>query len=258
MAKPSIFSKDYEERMRARKKRIALVVLVSVTIVILATVYIRGILKNFTGSTNNVKSNVVSNKNETKSSNTTKQEATNSNKSEKKEEYVVQLSDGSNVNAVYETKNNEKTFKSISPAESNVLYSISPSGKNIVLFDNKAQSIILVDIDGNKQDITNPKYVSTSGTEINKASQLAAQPDYTWCSSPKFISDDKIAYISQLPWIGKSTKYIWTENIKDKTHALIQGIEGQDIKFDKITDRGLTVIIDGKTMYLTSSDSISE
>ncbi|MBV7272297.1 hypothetical protein JMF89_05830 [Clostridiaceae bacterium UIB06] len=259
MAKPSIFSKDYEKRMRVRKKRIVFAVLILVVLVIFATIYIRGIFKNFTGNTNNVKSNVVSNKNETKDSNVTKQQTTTPNKEEKKEQqYNIQLSDGTNVNAVYETKNNEKTFKNVSPAESNVFYSISPNSKSMVLLDSKAQSIILLDIDGNKQDITNPKYVSTNGTEITKESQLSAQPDYMWCSSPRFVSDDKIAYISQLPWIGKNTKYIWTENIKDKTHSLIQGIEGEDIKFDKITDKGLTVIIDGKTMYLTSNDSISE
>lgn len=126
------------------------------------------------------------------------------------------------------------------------------------MFDNKAQSIILVDINGNKQDITNSRYVSSSGTEITKTSQLSAQPSYIWCSSPKFISEDTIAYISQLPWIGKSTKYIWIENVKNKTHSLVEGIEGEDIKLDKITDKGLILTIDGKIMYLTSGGNITE
>lgn len=258
MAKPSIFSKDYEKKMRVRKQRIVFVVFIAVALIICSTVYIKGVFKSFITNESNTKSNVVSNKNETKNSNTNKQETTVQNKQEKTEGYTVQLSDGTNLNTVYETKNNEKVFKYLLPKESNVYYSISPTGKSMVLFDNKVQSVILVDINGNKQDITNPKYVSSSGTEISKTSQLSSQPSYIWCSSPKFINEDNIAYISQLPWIGKSTKYIWIENIKNKTHSLVQGIEGEDIKLDQITDKGLTVTIDGKTVYLTSEGNITE
>ncbi len=258
MVKPSIFSKDYEKKMRRRKKRIAFAVFVSIILIIFAVIYSKNVFRNFGTNANNTKNNTTPNKNETKSSNINKQEPKAPAKQEKVEGYSIQLSDGTTVNAIYETKNNDKTFKYISPAESNIQYSISPAGKNIVLFDSKVQSIILMDISGNKQDITNPQYVSTSGTVITKSSQLSAQPEYIWCSAPKFIDEDNIAYISQLPWIGKTTKYIWIENIKNKTHTWIQGIEGEDVKLDKLTDKGLTVIVDGKTIYLTSNGSIAE
>lgn len=258
MVKPSIFSKDYEKKMRRRKKRIAFAVFVSIILIIFAVIYSKNVFRNFGTNANNTKNNTTPNKNETKSSNINKQESKAPAKQEKVEGYSIQLSDGTTVNAIYETKNNDKTFKYISPAESNIQYSISPAGKNIVLFDSKVQSIILMDISGNKQDITNPQYVSTSGTVITKSSQLSAQPEYIWCSAPKFIDEDNIAYISQLPWIGKTTKYIWIENIKNKTHTWVQGIEGEDVKLDKLTDKGLTVIVDGKTIYLTSNGSITE
>jgi hypothetical protein len=258
VAKPSIFSKDYEKKMRRRKKRIAFAVFVSIILIIFAVIYSKNVFRNFGTNANNTKNNTTPNKNETKSSNINKQESKAPAKQEKVEGYSIQLSDGTTVNAIYETKNNDKTFKYISPAESNIQYSISPADKNIVLFDSKVQSIILMDISGNKQDITNPQYVSTSGTVITKSSQLSAQPEYIWCSAPKFIDEDNIAYISQLPWIGKTTKYIWIENIKNKTHTWVQGIEGEDVKLDKLTDKGLTVIVDGKTIYLTSNGSITE
>lgn len=261
MVKPSIFSKDYEKKMRRRKKRIIFAAFVSIILIIFAVIYSKDVFRNFVknaNNTNNTKNNATPNKNETKSSNINKQESKAPAKQEKVEGYSIQLSDGTTVNAIYETKNNDKTFKYVSPAESNIQYSISPAGKNIVLFDSKVQSIILVDINGNKQDITNPQYVSSSGTVITKSSQLSAQPGYIWCSVPKFIDEDNIAYISQLPWIGKTTKYIWIENIKNKTHTWVQAVEGEDVKLDKLTDKGLTVIVDGKTMYLTSNGSITE
>nr|WP_246517353.1 hypothetical protein [Clostridium aciditolerans] len=244
--------------MRRRKKRIAFAAFVSIILIIFAVIYSKNVFRNFGTNANNTKNNVTSNKNETKNLDINKQESKAPAKQEKIEGYPIQLSDGTTVNAIYETKNNDKTFKNISPAESNIQYNISPAGKNIVLFDSKVQSIILMDISGNKQDITNPQYVSTSGTVITKSSQLSAQPGYIWCSAPKFIDEDNIAYISQLPWIGKTTKYVWIENIKNKTHTWVQGIEGEDVKLDKLTDKGLTVIVDGKTIYLTSNGSITE
>lgn len=258
MVKPSIFSKDYEKKMLRRKKRIVFAVFVSIILIIFAVIYSKNVFRNFGTNANNTKNNTTPNKNETKNLNINKQESKAPAKQEKVEGYPIQLNDGTTVNAIYETKNNDKTFKYVSPAESNIQYSISPAGKNIVLFDSKVQSIILMDISGNKQDITNSQYVSTSGTVITKSSQLSAQPEYIWCSAPKFIDEDNIAYISQLPWIGKTTKYIWIENIKSKTHTWVQGIEGEDVKLDKLTDKGITVIIDGKTMYLTSNGSITE
>lgn len=258
MVKPSIFSRDYERKMRRRKKRIVFAVIVLVILIIFAAIYSKSAFRNFVTNINNTKNSTTSNKNETKSSNANNQESSAPSKQEKVESYSVKLSDGTTVNAVYETKNNEKIFKYVSPEESNVYYNISPSGKNIILFDSKVQSIILVDINGNTQDITNPQYVASNGTVITKDAQLSAQPGYVWCSVPKFIDEENIAYISQLPWIGKSTKYVWIENIKNKTHVWIQPIESEDIKLDKLTDKGLTVIVNEKTMYLTANGSITE
>lgn len=91
-----------------------------------------------------------------------------------------------------------------------------------------------------------------------KNSELSSDPNYIWCSSPQFIDDNNIAYISQLPWIGKTTKYVWIENLNDKSHTVVQNIQGEDLKLDKLTDKGLTVIEDGKTVFLKADGSISE
>lgn len=263
MVKPSIFSKDYEKKMKKRRKRIGIAVTASVIVVILTVVYIRGTFKALVEETNKVKNSITTEKGKDKAAEekkATQIAETKAKVDEKKEEqgYAVQLSDGRNINVVYEVKNNDKTFKSIAPADSNVYYNISPSGKNMVIFDDKSQSILLVDTNGNKQDLTNQQYVSTSGTVIEKNSQIANQANYVWCASPRFIDENNIAYVSQLPWVGKTEKYVWIESIKTKNHMMVQGIQSEDIKFDQLTPKGLQVIAGGRTVYLTASGAIVE
>lgn len=258
MAKPSIFSKDYENQMRKRKKRISFTILITAIVVIFVSVYMKGMFKSVSKNEVKTKNSITTDKEKAKSTESRKVEATEPQKIKKSEGYDVKLSSGKTVSAVYENKNNDITFKSVSPSDSNILYNISPSGKNIIVFDDKAQSIILVDIKGNKQDVTNMQYTSSSGSVTLKNAQLSSQPSYIWCSSPKFIDNDNIAYISQLPWIGKTTKYVWIENLKDRNHSLVQEIQGEDVKLDGLTDKGLTVIEDGKTVFLKADGSISE
>lgn len=258
MGKPSIFSRDYEKQMKKRKKRIAFTIFVAIIAGVFVTVSMKGAVKNLSKDEGKVKSSITTDKNNVKSTESKKLEATEQEKTKKTEAYDIQLSNGKTVSAVYETKNNDKVFKNITPAESNTVYNISPSGKNMIVFDEKVQSIILIDINGNKQDVTNPQYTSTSGDVIEKNAQLSSQPNYIWCSSPRFIDDNTIAYISQLPWLGRTTKYVWIENLKDKSNVMVQEIQGEELKLDGLTDKGLTVIEDGKTVFLKADGSISE
>lgn len=257
MGKPSIFSKDYEKQMKKRKKRITFAIFIAVIAGVFITVSMSYMVKNSSKDLEKSKSIVTTDKDNTKSTESKKIEVTEQ-KVKKIEAYDIQLSNGKTISIAYETKNNDKIFKPVSATDGSMLYSISPSAKKAILFDDKAQSIILVDINGDKQDVTNPQYTSTSGTVIEKNTQIAAQPDYIWCSSPRFIDDNNIAYISQLPWIGKTTKYVWIESLEDRNNVWVQGIEGVELKLGDLTDKGLTVIEDGKTVFLKSDGSISE
>ncbi|NMM63222.1 hypothetical protein HBE96_11035 [Clostridium sp. P21] len=245
--------------MRRRRKTITFIVVISAIVVVFIGIYIQGIFKDLSKDNNVVKNTAT---NQTNQDEKTKKQveapAKKEQKQEKSEGYAINLSNGKSVNAVYETKNGDKIFKELSPAGTNTVYSISPSGKNMIVYDEKVQGIILIDINGNKQDLSNMQYTASNGTVITRDAQISSQSNYVWCSSPKFIDENNIAYISQLPWLGKSTKYVWIETIANKNHVLVQGIEGEDVKLDKITDKGLTVISDGKTVYLTPDGSVSE
>lgn len=247
MAKPSIFSSDYQRRMRKRKLLVGFAIAIVILLIVGAIIYYKGFfLKNT--------ENQISTKNtvNTKNSEPPKQQV----ETPKEEGFDFKLSDEKTLKAVYEINGSEKKFKYISPKENNIPYDISPSGKNIVIFDTAQQTIKLMDIDGNIQDITNLTYTTSSGAKINKDSVLKTYNNYIWCQSPKFIDDSNVAYVSQLPWLKKTTKYIWKVNINTKIHTNIKGIQGQDVKIDILESKGLKIITDGKVIYLTSEGSI--
>ncbi|OAA84902.1 hypothetical protein [Clostridium ljungdahlii] len=259
MGKPSIFSKEYEKKMQRHKRNKVILIVACLMVAVLVVVYIRGAFRDVVKETSKVKNNIVSENKQTKN-NADSQKSSQPNTQTKSKDaasqnsYKIKLSSGKDVSLIYQGKGNDKVFK----ADSSGTYDVSPSGKNALLFDDKSQSILLVDANGNKQDITNPQYVSTTGTVIAKDSQLTNNPGYVWCSSPKFIDDNNIAYVSQLPWIGKTTKYMWIESLQNKNHVMVQNIEGEDIKFQGISEKGLTAIVDGKTVYLTASGSVTQ
>ncbi|AND85815.1 hypothetical protein GTH52_14690 [Clostridium tyrobutyricum] len=259
--KPSIFSKEYEKKMKQRRIRIFAITIICIVVIALLCIYLTGAFKTALKDVKNEKQSISIKNNNTKDVSKKQPTKSTESKAENKSndlKYEVKLSSGKSVNLTYENNNNNKTFKDVTPKDANVAYSISPSKKNIVLFDDKSQSILLFDINGNKQDITNSQYVSTNGTVVAKKSQLSSNPSYIWCSSPKFIDNDNIAYISQLPWIGKTSKYVWIRNLQNKSNVMVQSIEGESIKFGDVTDKGLTVISDGTTVYLTAAGEVSQ
>ncbi|MFL0194518.1 hypothetical protein ACJDU8_02860 [Clostridium sp. WILCCON 0269] len=265
MGKPSIFSKDYGKKMRQRRRNIIILVVACLLVITLIVIYIRGAFKDVVKEANKVKVNnsagskQITNNNDNKKISESNNKTASKDKDTKKEDsYKIQLSDSRDITLTYQGEGNNKIFKSVTPPSGSVTYDISPSHKNVVLFDDKSQSILLIDINGNKQDVTNPQYVSTTGAVIEKNSQIASNPSYVWCSSPKFLDDNNIAYITQLPWIGKTTKYVWIESIQNKNHVMIQNIQGEDVKFGELTEKGLTVIADGTTVYITASGSVAQ
>ena len=253
LGKPSIFSKDYERRMRKRRFSIVIVIIVIVVISSLGSLYMKG--KLFKSSNKNNVNKAAVNKNTNASSKTQTTEKKPAAQDAKEEGYDLTLSGGKQIKAIYENNNNDKKFKYIDPADANAEFTISPSGKYMVVLDKSAQTMTYIDINGNKTDISYNQYASSSGT-FTREQVLQGKPDFIWCSSPEFVDEENIAFISQLPWLQKSTKYIWMVNTKNKQSVQVQGISGENVKLDKITDKGLTVIADDKTVYLKGDKSI--
>ncbi|WP_125152848.1 hypothetical protein [Clostridium rectalis] len=262
MGKPSIFSKDYERRMKKRRRRIIILVVVIVAVCLGAWLFGKGIIKSWVS---NIKKNSSSKKqSQDIKNNSDKKPIVADNKQEKEkknkiEGYEVKLSNGETIKIMYEDKNGSKKFKYIAPKESKINYDISPTGNGAIVYDEKMQKIIYVNIDGKISDVGNTKYISTDGSVvITREEQVKTKPDYVWCTMPKFIDDNNVAYITQLPWFERSTKYVWVVNVQNNNHINIQNISGEEIKIDKLVDKGLTIIADGKTCYLKANGEVAE
>lgn len=255
MGKPSIFSRDYERRMKKRRFIIVVVIAAIIIISALGSLYFKGKLFKFSNKNNTNKT--VVNKNTNTVNKTTVPEKTPVSKDVKEEGYDLTLSDGKHIKAIYENKNNDKKFKYINPTDANVDFTISPSGKSMIISDKLVQTLMYIDIDGNKTDISYNQYSSSAGT-FTREQILQSKPDFIWCASPEFVDEENAAFISQLPWLQRSTKYVWLVNVKSKEVVQIQEISGESVKLDKITDKGLTVVADGKTVFLKGDKSITQ
>lgn len=276
MRKPSIFSRDYEKRMRKRKVRITILVLLVIIALFSGVLFKNDDFKKLVQNSLNIKKILVNSNNSSNS----KQNKVEKKEPEKKENekdktenkptkideknnvqnengYSVKLGNGSEIKAMYEIKDNNKKFKYISPVESTINYSINPSGKAIVIFDDKLQKMIYIDIDGNIKDVTKNEYISSTGTVFTKDAQINAKPDYIWCSSPLFIDDENIAYISNLPWFNKTTKYIWIFNFKNSTYNQIQEVFGDNVKLSEKSENSIRANVDGKVYVIDGNGRIS-
>ncbi|MHC1720586.1 MAG: hypothetical protein AB9844_08005 [Clostridiaceae bacterium] len=247
MVKPSIFSSDYEKRMRRR--RISFALFFVIIAFIIAGIYLigKGHISDFL--TKKANQEVVVDKNKDKK----EQEQKTVEGS-----YNLTLIGGSSIKTLYKTEGSAKKFTGISPEGNNISCSINSPGNKIVVYDGSTQSMTLVDTDGNIQDITKTVYQSTSGSQIVKDNVLSTHSGYIWCASPVFISESKVAYISQLPWLNKTSKFVWIVDVVAKEHSRVRALEGESVVFGKPDSRGLEVNIDGRIIYLAADGSIIE
>ncbi|KEI07450.1 hypothetical protein [Clostridium botulinum] len=257
MPKPSIFSNRYDEQMKKRKRIKIIFVVIAVVVLVIIAIGILGSILFGDNSAEKAKAKVQveQNKkvNKTKIDNPKKdenlKEKDNSNK-----EYALKLSNGEEVKLLYNVVNNEKQYIGVMPKETK--YTISPSKQNIAIVENTTQKLILIDINGTSKEITKLQYVSSKGDAFNEKNVLKSNPNYVWCDEPKFLDDDNIIYVSQLPWFNKpNIKYLWKYNISTNVHdnnlPSMGEISGNKIEYGNITSEGLEVIIDGVKNNLT-------
>lgn len=270
MARPSIFSKDYERHKRRQKRRLILVVLL--LMLISGGYFFSGSLKNIVNGKISFKKNlnifalVKSFKKDDALKDSEKKQGINSENSAPAQQteveekgYEITLSDGSKVKAIYETKDGTNKFKYVTPIEAQISFSINPSGTAMIIYEKKTQEMTYVDINQKIQKINDNKYESTSHYVYNREDTIKNKPGYVWCNTPKFIDDDNVAFISQVPWFDeREEKYVWVFNSKDDNYKVRNGNDlrlneslcGKNLKLGNITDKGLEVIMDDATKYI--------
>lgn len=269
MSKPSIFSKDYERRMKKRKRIIVLITLISICII--GIVIFNTKIKNldFTNVRANIQAWVDSGKTEEELENeniddegiieeTVPEEVEEETKPQ--ESFIdVALAEGVSAKLNYIENNGVKEIQSVEVPEG-YQFNISPQ-KDKVIFLDPAQNMKAAGIDGNIMDITKTEYISQAGSTFPKDQILAATPTYTWHSQPKFIDDNKVVYVSELPYFQNSgqKKYVWIYEFANNTHRTIWNFVGADIIIgDVVPEKGIAITVDGAVYYMNSNEEISQ
>ena len=243
MAKPSIFSKDYEKKMKKRRLKILISIIVVIFIALglfyefkLKGMDFNQIVNNLQAWANN---DSVSNEHQpVKNNQTQKEEAKNTVEEQKPSAPVdsdleFKLLDNEVVKFKVQEQDGNKIFLNI---ETKGFYSnISPNKKEAVVEDGN-QNMFLVNINGEVKNITKAEYVSRRGDKYPKDAMIQKEKDsgvnYLWGVNPTFIDNDTIVYISNLPYFGASAKnkYLWIYDIKNSTYKAIWNSASNDLE----------------------------
>lgn len=257
--KPSIFSKDYEKKIRSIRIRRTIIAL---TLIIIAILFFSK--DNYSKYLKKISITKLFKVSQAKKDNTKIIAPINKTGGKivkdvtEEKSYPVQLKDIV-VKAIYTKNSKASEFKDLETSDQNACsFNISPSGKKMVILDKKTQQMFLLDDSGSIKDVTMKSYVSTSGDVFNREDVLNRDSSYIWTESPTFIDEDNIAFTSSLPWFdGRTTKFVWISNLSSNSSKTIFGIEGNDVKFNGVKDGTLNVQSDGKTIYLKSDGTYS-
>lgn len=263
MRKPSIFSKDYERQMRKRRRRIFILSIAGVFII--GLLFTKLAVSNINiGALKDRVQNWIDEGEDNKSNgdnqDTIVETPVDVVEEPPKEPEVktidIKLKEGVVLKAEYEEVEGKIQFKGINDAPSNTYYSINPA-KNLILTIDENQEMKVFNTEGKEGNITKDKYIAPNGEAFNKESVLKNYNGYMWNVKAKFISDTKVAYISNLPYFGTDLdKYIWIVDLKDNSHITLWNSKGKDINFNEVKEKGLEINIDGNVKYINSNGDL--
>lgn len=270
MGKPSIFSRQYEKKMKKRRRNVIIISLaIALAIAAIAvkvannTIDYASIRKNIqawidSDATNNV------DKTEAQKKETNEQDEKEKVKEEVQkpveESMDINLVSGNIAKAVYVSNDNgEKVFKALNNIDNGVSFDISPSGKQIIVTDTNSV-ITLYNIDGTNKIISKDQYTSTKGAIFTKEAAIQSQPGYLWNADPKFINEDKIVFISNRPYFGTSAakKYLWITDIQTGEDKTLWEMSGASVEIGQKEEKGIKVTIDGKIYYIDSNGNYAQ
>lgn len=270
MAKPSIFSRDYEKKMRRRKRRFFLLFFLIIVIVLGIFLKVSFSDTDFSQVKDKIQAWIDSDKIEepnNEEENKVVEEENKVNEEEKEEEvkeenkYIdLTINEDRIIKVIYSENNGEKIFMNISEESdmTGLQYDISPS-KKLMLVTDERQNVYLFNTNGEKRDITRASYVSQNGDVYLKDNILQGYEGYVWQEQVKFIDDNKIAYVSQLPYFGSAAtnKYVWVYDILNNIESCLWGYTGTSINIGTVVEgKGLQINIDGIQYYINSDGHI--
>lgn len=266
MAKPSIFSRDYEKKMKSRRRKTILFIFVIVVAIISIFLKVNMEDTDFSEVKANIQAWIDSDKPKEEVADTTKDEKKENTEIEKEvvkvpEKTYIDLNLGTGVilKAEYSETNGEKKFVTIEGA-TGIEFAISPLAKQILITD-KNQDLKLFSIDGVMKDVTKKSYVSQDGMVFPKEDILKNTPIYLWHSQARFIDETRIVYVSQMPYFGDAAvnKYVWIYDTVNLKENAIWNLSAPDTKLGVIDPvKGIEATINGVKYYINGDGVVTQ
>jgi hypothetical protein len=180
-------------------------------------------------------------------------EASKEESQKPEDKYInITLANGGAAKAIYaDDAKSGKIFKTLDSSEKSVSFDISPSGKQMIVIDTNLV-ITLYNIDGTNKVVSKDQYVSTSGGVFTKEAAMQSNQAYLWNVNPKFISDDKIIFVTNRPYFGGGNlkQYLWMTDTANDTDKIFWELAGQNIEVGTREEKGVKVTVDGQTYYI--------
>ena len=265
MGKPSIFSREYEKKMKKRRRN---VMIISLAIVLAISALVIKVVCNPIDYMN-IKQNIQAwidsdTANISEQTEKTKEEETNQeetiDKEPAKEELQkpleesidITLVSGSIAKAIYINDNNGgKVFETLNTTDKGVSFNISPSGKQMIVTDTNFV-ITLYNVDGTTKVVSKDQYISSGGGVFTKEATMKSNPQYIWNANPKFISEEKIIFVSNRPYFGNKVlkQYLWMTDIKTNADTVFWESAGASIDIGEKEEKGTKITVDGNVNYI--------
>ncbi|WP_163194190.1 hypothetical protein [Clostridium thermarum] len=266
MGKPSIFSREYDRKMKARKRRKTIFVFCLIAVALYffcRTTYTRW-QDNYFKQKQEQSTGYLANGGD-------KDEGASSKNNEEKEQVPesepeqapiitdktldLNLPNGKVIKVIYNEENGSKSIRNVVSEDNSLLFfNVSPSAAKAVVLDS-AQELYIIDLEGNIKNISKTEYITTKGTKIEKSSYLQKNPSFQWHSTPKFINENTVVYLSQMPWF-QTKKSVYKVDINDVKHERITSLTSENISFDIMEEKGLKINVDGAVMYINNEGNV--
>lgn len=264
MGKPSIFSREYEKRMKKRRRNIIITLLVIIAVIGLISVKFIYNPIDFSNIKQNIQawidSDTPGSANTNKKEEVLREESEDKTLEEEKEEILEEpknssidiLVNGKTLKCIYTEENNVKKFTDLEDADESINFDINPSGSKILIMGSDS-NIVEYDTEGNSKVISKDKYVSTkNGSVFEKETVMQNTPNYLWNNTPKFLSDSKVIFVTNRPYFGTAAvkQYLWITDTESGTDTVLWNLAAENIEVNGIENGKMQVTIDGNVIYL--------
>lgn len=270
MGKPSIFSNDYDQRMRKRRK-MTIINTILIILILISGAYFGGsyylgkegielgsIFKSFSEKYQE-KQNIQKEDNEPEPD-TDKQGSGNNDAKQpevvKNAYYEYKTPEGKLYQLEYEEITGNREFTGVKDDGGEVEGDISADKKKIV-FCTKSGDVIVGDVQGAIKKINPDSYKSkSSGITIEKKTTFKYYPEYVWAAKPHFTMDNRVVYITYLPYLkGANTFYMWAISIDGSSHRMVGKLSNDinRIAYDGFSSEGaLRIRVNDSVLFLPS------